>query len=561
MSTVKRVFFYTVSFVTLGTSAGGVGMLLALCFDILIKGETWRGFARGQLSLGLAMLIIGGVLWFLFWRTIRRQVSENPAEIRSEIRKLFLNVTQGVAALVGLTAAVGFLRWLMAGASLDRFPSAELTMLIVTAGIWYYHWRVEEKEGQPSPEAKTMRRCYVYALSGFGLVSLASGLIQLVNAAIFCLPVWGGDAVHGGFWNYGVQDNVGWILIGGSTWAFHWFYMARGDYDSTLRQVYMYLLAILGGAMAGLVALTTSLFYVFRFAFGGVSTAGDRYFLFLGWTIPTMLVAAAIWTYHQKTVQEEAAQLRERMLSARRVYLYLMSFIGLGTLIAGLITLLGILLNLWINAASSGAVVTSGWWHDQLSVCLALLIVGTPLWLFYWRGVLQMAAEGDVAERGARSRRIFLYAILGIAVITLAADLVYIIYQILNSLLQGTSGVNILRNLNWSLQTMLISLPVLIYHWRILRQDQRLGAEKLPLRKTVTLMCAEPSASLVYRIEEKLGYHIRLLRCLGQAPEDIPSLSDEEVEAVASDIQAAPSSKVMLVVAGGKIIVLPYEEK
>jgi hypothetical protein len=561
MSTVKRVFFYTVSFVTLGTSAGGVGMLLALCFDILIRGETWRGFARAQLSLGLAMLIISGVLWFLFWRVIQRQVSENPAEIGSGIRKLFLNVTRGVAALVGLTAAVGFLRWLMAGVLLTQFPSVGLAILIVTAGIWYYHWRVEEREGQPSSLAKTLRRWYVYVLSGFGLVWLAEGLIQLVNAAIFCLPVWGGDAIHGGFWNYGVQDNIGWILIGGLTWAFHWFYMARGDYESTLRQVYMYLLAILGGAMAGLVALTTSLFYVFRFAFSGVGAAGDRYFLFLGWTIPTMLVAAAIWTYHQKTVQEEAAQLRERMLSTRRVYLYLMSFIGLGTLIAGLITLLGILLNLWINAASSGAVVTSGWWHDQLSVCLALLLVGTPLWLFYWRGVLQMVVEGGVAERGVMSRRIFLYVVLGIAVITLAADLVYIIYQVLNGLLQGTAGVNILRNLDWSLQTVLISLPVLVYHWRILRQDQRLGAEKVPLRKIVTLMCAEPSASLVYSIEEKLGYHIHLLHYLGQTPEDIPVLSDEEVETLASDIQAAPSRQVMLVVTGGKVIVLPYEEK
>ena len=128
-----------------------------------------------------------------------------------------------------------------------------------------------------------------------------------------------------------------------------------------------------------------------------------------------MLVAAAIWTYHQKRVQEEATQLREGRLSARRVYRYLMAFIGLGTLIAGLIFLLGILLNLWINATSSGAVVTSGWWRTPLSLCLALLFVGTPLWLFYWRGILQMVSEGDMAERGATSRRIFLYAVLGIA--------------------------------------------------------------------------------------------------------------------------------------------------
>ncbi len=99
------------------------------------------------------------------------------------------------------------------------------------------------------------------------------------------------------------------------------------------------------------------------------------------------------------------------------------------------------------------------------------------------------------------------------------------------------------------------------YHWHVLRQDQRLGAEKLPLRKTVTLLAGEPAAGLVSRIEEKLGSHIRLLRYLGQTSEDIPALSDEEVDRLARDIQAAPSDKVMLVVAGGKVLMLPYEDK
>ena len=558
MSTVKRVFFYTVSFVALGVCAGGVGLLLSLCFDIVIKGEAWEGFARGQLSLGLAMLVTGGVLWFLFWRAVQRQVSGNPAEIGAGIRKLFLNLTLGVAALAGLTSAAEFLRWLMRGVPVDLFPSAGLSILIVTVGIWYYHWRVEEREGQPSSTAKTLKRWYIYVLSGFGLVSLADGVIEMVNSAILCLPVWGGDVISGGFWNNQVQWNLSWILIGGITWWFYWFYMAKGDYDSTLRQVYLYLLAILGGALAGLSALTVFLFHILRFAFGG-TIAADRYFTFLGWVVPTVIVAAAIWTYHQKAAQKEAARLHEQRLSARRVYLYLMSFLGLGTLIGGLVTLLGIFVELCINAASS-EVVAPGWWRTELSLCLALLIVGIPLWFYYWRRVLKMAAEGGVVERGAMSRRIFLYAVLGIAIIALVTDLVIIVYQVLNGLLQGTFGVDVWRNMRWSLQTLLVSLPVFIYHWRILRRDQRLGAEELPLKKTVTLLAGEPAEDLVHRIEGKLGSRLQLLTYLGQAPEEIPDLSDEEIDSLISDIQEAPGSKVMLVVAGGRVMVLPYQD-
>ena len=566
MSTAKRVYFYLVYFITLGMFSAGVSILLGVCFDIITKYALVQvgapSFARETLSLGLAMLVIGGVLWFLFWRAIQRNVSGNTDEIGSAIRKLFLNIIVAASALVGLFAAVDFLKWLMAGALLGQFPSGGLARLIVTGVIWYYHWRVTEKEGQPSPEAKTLRRWYVYLLSGWGLVALSVNLVVLVHTAVLQLPVWGAAIVSGKFWNSSVHSNLSWILLGGAAWGFHWFRIARGDFDSTLRQVYLYLLAISGGAIAGLVSLTMFFYGVFIWAFGGVTGSITPYLRSLGWIVPTIMVTTAVWFYHQRVTQEEAAQVQERRLSARRVHSYLMSFLGLGTLIAGLIMLLGILLEVLIHTVSSETVlVTSGWWRDQLSLCLALLVVATPIWLYYWNRVLQMAATGGVAERGARSRRIFLYVVLGVAVVTLAADLINIIYQLLNGVLQGTFGADVLRHSKWSLQTLFVAIPVLMYHWRILRQDQRLGAEAAAVRKTVTVLVSDRAAGLVSQIEEKLGYKVHALRYLGQIPEDFPVLSDEEVSRLAGDIQAAPSTKVLLVVSEGRILVLPYQEK
>jgi hypothetical protein len=563
MSTAKRVYFYLVYFVALGMFAAGVGILLGVCFDIITRYAQVQigapGVARETLSLGLAMLVIGGVLWFLFWRAIRRNVSGDADEIGSAIRKLFLNLIVTVSALVGLFAAVDFLQWLMAGALLDQFPSGGLARLIVTAVIWGYHWRVNEKEGQPSPEAKTLRRWYVYLLSGWGLVSLSINLVGLLNTAVLRLPVWGETLVSGSFWSSSVQGNLSWILLGGAVWVFHWFRMARGDADSTLRQVYLYLVAISGGLIAGLVALTATLSGVFRFALGTLSTPPSTYFKFLGWAVSTMLVAAAVWVYHQSVTQEKAAPVRAR-LSARRVHSYLVSFIGLGSLIAGLIILLGILLELAIDAASIGMVVTPGWWRDQLSLGLALVVVATPIWLYYWYRVLRMAAAGGVTERRASARRIFLYVVLGAAVITLAADLVNIVYQLLRGVL-GTFGVDVLRRSKWSLQTLVVAIPVFMYHWQVMRQDQRLGAEVAAARKTVTVLVSDKAVGLVARIEEKLGYKVRTLNYIGQMPEGFPPLSDEEVSRLVGDIQSTPSMKVILIAVGDRMMVLPYREK
>jgi hypothetical protein len=565
MSTAKRIYFYLVYSIGLGMFSAGVAMLLRLCFDLIstqpaaqMGGEA---FNRQTLSLALAMLIIGGVLWFLFWRAIQRNVSGDIDEIGSGIRKFFLNLIVTVSALVGLFAAVDFLQWLMAGAALDLFPSGELSRLIVTGLIWYYHWQLTEKEGQPSPEAKTLRRWSVYLLSGWGLVALSVNVVGFINTVVLNLPVWGTTIISGELWNSSLQSHLSWVLLGGAVWTFYWFRMAKGDSGSTLRQVYLYLLAMCGGAIAGLVALTVSLFGVFKFAFGALGTSSSTYFQFLGWAVSLIVVAAAVWVYHHHVTQEEAVQVRER-LSARRIHYYLMSFLGLGTLIAGLIILLGILLDFPIhNASIEPIVITSGWWRSQLSISLALLVVATPIWLYYWNRVLQMAATGGAVERGAMSRRIFLYIVLGAAVVTLAADCINIIYQLLNGLLQGTFGIEVLRRSKWSLQTLVVAVPVLMYHWQILRQDQRLGAEAKAVRKTVTVLVSDRDAELIPRIEEKLGYKVHTLRYLGKKTKDLPALSDKEISQLVGDIQAVPATKVMLIATGGKVLVLPYQEK
>jgi hypothetical protein len=567
MSIAKRVYYYLVCLVTLGFLASGAGVLLRLFFDLVIRdpanttiGE--RGFSAEQFSLGLAMLITGGLLWWLFWRVIQKNVSVSKSEIGSGIRKLYLNLIQMVVALVGLSAAMDCFGWLLGGVKLIQFPSIRLATFIVAAVVWYYHWRISEIEGQPTRSAKTFRRWYMYILSGWGLVVVSASLVQLINNVVLHLPVWGQVIVSGNFWNSGLHTSIAGIVIGGLTWAFHWLHMSRGDTDSTLRQVYLYLLAVSGGAIGALVAFTTLIYRVFRFIFGGLDVAGNAYFQFLGWTLPLLLVSLAIWAYHQRLNREESGQVQVRRMSAKRIHIYLMSFISLGTLVAGLIMLMGILLDLLGSAMSGPPIsVSPGWWRDPFSLSLALLTAGTPLWLYYWNKVLQMLTIGEDAERKARSRRVFLYIVLGISVITLAADLVNVVYQLLNGLLQSRTGIEILRGAKWSLQTLVVALPMMLYFWRIVRQDQRLGAETVDLQKEVTALIPDSAAAFLGRLEEKLGYRMKMLHTSIEISGEWALYSDDDLNRLATEIQAAGASKVMLVLTASGWLVIPYQEK
>jgi hypothetical protein len=566
MSTTRQVWFYIVTLITLVIFAVGVGQLLTLIFDVTIKGSylTQLGeanFNKQQLSLGLAMTVIGGPLWFLFWRAVQRRVKGNQEEIGAVIRKLFLNSILIETAIMGITATSNFLKWLMAGVPVAEFSSSVLAVMIVGGIVWFYHWRISESEGHPSPAARTFRRWYVYILSGFGLVWLSVGLVLLINTAVINLPVWGSTLLRGQFWDNTAQMSIAQLLLGGVTWYFHWFRMARDDFDSTLRQVYFYLLTISGGAIAALVASTILLFRFFIWMFGNAPISVSPHFQFLGWAVPTILVGLAIWGYHRRLVQEEADRVQEKRQSAQRVYFYLMSFLGLGTLVAGLSMIFGILVDLIIYAAGTSLIIATGWWRNQLALCLALLIIGAPLWIYFWNRILKRVQAGGIEEWRALSRRIFLYVTVGVSIIILAADLVNIIYQLLSGILQGNFGVNVLRNSKWSLQTLIVAAPLLWYHWQILRAEQRRGAETAIVRRNVTLLADDRKGELASRLESKLGFKIHLLFHAGQTSEELPALPDEEIDRLVNEIQSSPSNKILIVALGGKITVLPYQDK
>jgi hypothetical protein len=570
MNTIRRFWFYAVTLIALGIFAAGIERLLNLLFKVTIAGSQTMPITipnypvvplvinnnQTQLSLGLALTVIGGPLWLLFWRAIQRRVKGKQEETGAVMRKLFLNFVLLVSAFVLVVNTAGLLQWLISGAAAGQFSPGRLAWTIVAGVIWVYHYRVSESEGHPSSAAKTLRRWYFYILSLFGLVMLAVSLVLLISSAVQNLPVWGDVMVAGKFWNNTTQGNTAWIVFGGGTWYFHWFRMARGDFNSKLRQVYFYLPAIAGGAIAALVAASILLFHIFVWILGGASGSGSQYFQFLGWTVPTVLVGLGIWGYHQRLAQEEAGMAQEKRQSAQRVYFYLMAFLGLATWTIGLSMLFGLLVETGTHATA-----TAGWWRHPLATALAMLLVGTPIWLYYWNGILKRVKSGGIDEWRALSRRIFLYVVIGAAIVLLAADMVNIIYALLRDSLGRRFSANFLNDAKWGLQTMVVAVGLLWYHWRVLRGDQRRGAETMLTRRDVTILADDRCGDLAVRLENRLGYKTHILYLVGQTGTGLPVITEEEIDRLVNEIQSAAADKLMLVMLGGRITVLPYRDK
>ena len=255
IGTVRRLYFYVVAFVSLMMTASGIVLLLQFVLDS-ITGDNLISDSTTRLAAGASLLIVGAPLWYFHWRFVQRTVVEQPVETRSILRKLYIYITLAVAGSILIYTALNALNWIF---RTDDFSGYDIAAFVVWGVVWVFHWLVEEREGQSSPETIAIRRLYIYIASLVGLVmlSLSVGrvlyfiLLEGYNALV-STPLLSGDS---GLWRHAMREMLAVAIVGAATWTLHWLYIARRDYDSVLRQVYLYIFAILGGVVATLTAL------------------------------------------------------------------------------------------------------------------------------------------------------------------------------------------------------------------------------------------------------------------------------------------------------------------
>ncbi len=139
-----------------------------------------------------------------------------------------------------------------------------------------------------------------------------------------------------------------------------------------------------------------------------------------------VLVFGAVWLFHRRVVEGEAARESEsaRAAAIRRLYIYLISAIGLAMAAVGVAGAIGVFGSqlMGINTHS----------HEETARYVAFVLVGGAAWAFHWRTA---RARLDDDERRSAQRRLYLYAavlggVLGLLVFGSAA-----LYRLLNAAL------------------------------------------------------------------------------------------------------------------------------
>ena len=143
----------------------------------------------------------------------------------------------------------------------------------------------------------------------------------------------------------------------------------------------------------------------------------------------------------------------------RRLYLYIAALIGLQMMANGISDLATLLVERWFGGAVIGAADIAA---VRLGGSVALTAVGLALWISHW-----MLAQRDAAQpEGQRSalRRLYLYALLFIALATILTGM----QTLLNQILEGQLAFAIVR----PLVSVIVSSAIWAVHWQIVSSDR-----------------------------------------------------------------------------------------
>lgn len=557
IGTVRRLFLYVLALVGLVFAAIGVSLLitgvLEVTFEDLIVSEQSEA-----LSTALAFTLVGTPAWVVFAYLAQRSLTQHPVEAYSQARRLYFVVVRGIALVFIVLNASGVLKQL---SGVDDFSSHAWGWLFTWGGIWVVHQRFVAGESAPSTVTRLLERLYGYFGTVLGLVFALNGIAQLVRTPLQSIynNASGIALVDQGL-TRGLREGAILLLIGGAVWAWHWaLRLLRRDLGTTLWHVQVFVFGTLPGVMLTVVPVAVLLYTVLKW-FLGVPDVGSAsaHFSEVPSLLGTLVAGVATWGYHRATLVE-GTRGAQAQGEPERVYRYTVAAAGLLTAAIGLATVIA----LACEALGGGAgtlVRQSEWWRNPLIRAFTLLVIGTPLWVWYWTRVQQIAVT-VTAARTSLSRRAFLFAVMGVSLIALLISLVVLLFQVLQPILDGDASREILRDARWSIAVAVTSAVVAVYYLLVLREDQE-ALRDLPVveavrRRNVLLLAPSGAGRVAEALRDVEGVRVRTW--LRSDDADF-GLTSTQIEALREAVLAADAAQVAVIVSGDVFEVVPYRE-
>jgi hypothetical protein len=517
MQIVRRLYLYGMSGITLGVLLVGLNNLFVVVFHAFGLGRGQFGGPsadREQLSLAIALIVVGLLVWTIHWLIVERSVRDGAAdgaeERTSAIRAFYLSVVLAVLLVFGVLAGVQLLEAIahrLLGITnepdfelLDIDSGAALATVLVVGLAWLYHAVIRRRDLATAPmegAAAWIPRVYLYGAALLGLILTAISIGSLLDTALDLAVGIQPDFGPPSFAQRAGADAVAGIVGWGVVFAGHWWYATslmggdgwRATSERRARLRVAYLLAVIVASAIATVG------------FGGASLTSlvlalgiDRQALpqsplrsIVG-PLLLLLPWAFAWLVHRRWLDDEARALHDpdRIVAVGRLAAAGVALVGAFAAAGGVGGLLGLLIDLLLG----GDRTAGSSWRDELAAFLAVAFIGGGLWLWNWANLQNRRAAAPQEEARSTIRRAYLLIILGASLLAALASLAVLLFQLFNAILAVEPFGNVASLIATALGILLTAAASAAYHGLAERRDRALrrglaAAPAIPLEAEV----------------------------------------------------------------------------
>jgi len=486
MKTIRRLYFYAVAIISMEVVVWGIISLLRSIFSVNKIVDDASALAQA-----LALILVGVPIFLVHWLWAQRVSAKDDEEQTASLRAIFfygillgtlIPAVQNLLALINrtfLTTANLYVSRSIVGGS--QTWTDNLIAIVVNLLIAAYFWNTLKAEWRTLPETENfaeIRRLYRFIWMLYGLLMVIFGAQQALDYT-FTLST---GNVLGALGRETAVNAIALLVVGAPIWFFSWKVLQDVLADSSERESYLRLGILYLLSLGGVIVVLTAggnLIYMLLMQVLGEGKKVAEFIQDIGGPISLGVPFAVVWAYYGKWLDQQFAfdEDSPRRAGKKRLYFYILSFLGLAATFFAVASLISVVIDL----SFTRAYLSSGGFASALSTALGALAAGLPLWLLTWRPMQADAVqENSVGDHARRSviRKTYLYLVLFASVIGGMISGGTLIFTLINSALGGGSGDVAKSALN-SLQILVWFVVLLLYHLSALRMDGAATADTL----------------------------------------------------------------------------------
>lgn len=478
MKSIRRLYFYLVAFIAIEVVVWGLVNLLRSIVD-----QTFSGGADA-LAQALALILVGVPIFLIHWLWAQKASAREEDEKEATLRAVFLYAILLSTLIPVVQNVLSFINRALVqvtGLGVERAFSAfrnqsladNLIAIVMNLVVAAYFWNILRGEWATLKDRENfseVRRLYRYIWMLYGLLMTVFGAQQILRYLIY-IP---GD-ILGEMGREMVVNGTALLVIGTPVWVYAWRVIQDSLADpaemgSNLRLGILYLLSL--GGVITVITTASMLVNLLVSRLLGTDLTGQQFIQQLGGPISVGVPLGMIWAYYGFWLNRhiEAIGDEVRQAGMKRLYYYILAFIGLVVSFVGVATLLSFI----IDMTTSRSFLMGDSNRSSLATAISSLVVGLPLWLLTWRPMQAEAlAQNELGDHARRSvlRKTYLYLALFASVIGGMATAVGLVYQLIRVVLTGNAGSDFVNTLLNIVQLLFLFVVVLLYHLKVLRED------------------------------------------------------------------------------------------